>query len=194
MATVLRSRCAFARLFTRKSNRILNNTIDSVTGLIPESQSVTFLTRQYSNYAKSPFADRITEQYNYEIVKNPPEWKYVERLMPFETIPQVIPKESYPGQWVPPKDEAKSLPFFISRTKNHDIPIYMETTFKGNRRITKIKKIDGDIWLMNDEIKHLLKTKYKRYVETRVHELARFIEIKGDYVNDMKEWAYSKGF
>ncbi|RVE48187.1 hypothetical protein evm_007141 [Chilo suppressalis] len=194
MATVLRSRCAFARLFAGKSKGILNNTIDSGAKFFPESQSINFLTSQYSSFAKSPFVDKITEQYNYEITKNPTEWKFVERLMPFKTIPQVVPKESYPSGWIPPKEEARKLPYFIPRTKNYAIPIYLQLSFKGNRKITQLKKIEGDIWLMNDDIKHLLKTKHKRYVETRVHEVARFIEIKGDYVNDMKEWAFSKGF
>ncbi|XP_063625350.1 large ribosomal subunit protein mL49 [Cydia splendana] len=193
MAAMWRAQCAFARLFTGKTGRILNNAADFGTKLAPESLSV-LVSRNYSNYKNSPLVHRITEQYEYEIVKNPAEWTYVERLLPFETIPEVQPKDKYPSGWVPPKEEALELPYFISRTKNHLLPIYLHATFKGGRKITAIKKIDGDIWQMNDEIKEFLEDKMKRYVETRVHELGRFIEVKGDYVNDLHDWAHSKGF
>lgn len=150
--------------------------------------------RSYSNYAHSPFVTKIKEQYNFEVVKKPPEWTYVERLMPFETIPQVKPKSNYPSGFVPPKEEALNHPYYIPRTKNQEIPIYLDLTFRGHRKISLIRKIEGDIWLLNDEIKQLLKNKYKKYIETRVHELGRFIEVKGDYVIDLKNWALSKGF
>lgn len=62
------------------------------------------------------------------------------------------------------------------------------------RKISRIKKIEGDIWMMNSELKAYLKRKHNKYIETRVHELAKSIETKGDYVNDLLQWAYSKGF
>lgn len=126
-------------------------------------------------------------------MKKPAEWTYVERLLPFETIPEPTPKENYPSGFIPQKEEAKDLPYFIERTKNQELPIYLQVTYRGDRKISKIKKIEGDIWLLNDEIKHYLKDTHKRYIQTRVHELARTIEVKGDYVNDLREWAYSKG-
>ncbi|CAH0625242.1 unnamed protein product [Chrysodeixis includens] len=192
MATVLRSQCAFARLFAGKTVQILNNATDLGAKLGPGSQSV--LSRKYSNYAHSPFVTKIKEQYDYEIVKKPAEWAFVKRLLPLETIPAVTPKETYPSGWIPPKEEATSLPYFIARTKNHEVPIYLDITYRGMRKITKIRKIEGDIWMLNDEIKSYLKQKNGRYVETRVHEIGRFIEAKGDHVHDLMQWAYSKGF
>ncbi|KAI8431939.1 hypothetical protein MSG28_004476 [Choristoneura fumiferana] len=191
MAAMWRAQCAFARLFTGKTGQILNNATDFGVKLAPESLSVS---RKYSNYAHSPLVHKIKDQYEYEVVKNPPEWSYVERLLPFEIIPEVKPKAKYPSGWIPPKEEAAELPFFITRTKNHELPIYLNQTFRGQRKITIIKKIEGDIWLMNDEIKELLENERKRYVETRVHELGRFIEVKGDHVNYLRDWAHSKGF
>lgn len=118
----------------------------------------------------------------------------MEQLLPFETIPKHEVKDNYPSGFVPPKEEAVNLPYFIQRTKNLELPIYLHLTYRGTRKISMIRKIDGDIWLMNDEIKAFLKKKNNRYVETRVHESARFIETKGDFVNDLREWALSKGF
>ncbi|XP_049875221.1 probable 39S ribosomal protein L49, mitochondrial [Pectinophora gossypiella] len=194
MATVWRTPCAFARLFVGKPGQILNNATDLGAKLTPESLSAIVTSRNYSSYAKSPFVSRVKEQYDFEIVKNPPEWAYVERLLPFQTIPKITPKDSYPSGWIPPKEEAKDLPYFISRNKNSSLPIYLNLTFRGMRKISKIKRIEGDIWHLNGEIKGYLKDKFGKYIETRVHEPGRFIEVKGDYVEDLCDWAYSKGF
>ncbi|XP_011557217.3 probable 39S ribosomal protein L49, mitochondrial [Plutella xylostella] len=194
MAAVWRSQCAFARIFGGKTKQILNNSTDSGVKLIAASQSLSGSRRSYSNYAHSPFVEKVKEQYDFEIVKNPAEWDYVQRLLPFETIPDVTPKESYPSGWISPKEEAKDLPFFIPRTKNHMLPIYLKTINRGTTKSTLIRKIEGDIWLMNDEIRAYLKEMNNKFIQTRVHELARFIEIKGDYVDDASKWAYSKGF
>nr|XP_026498039.1 probable 39S ribosomal protein L49, mitochondrial [Vanessa tameamea] len=193
MATVWRSQCAFARFFVGKTGRILNNAADLGIKLTPESISVS-TTRSYSNYSHSPLVKKIKEQYDFEIEKNPPEWAYVERLLPLEIIPPVQPKETYPSGWIPPKEEAKDLPYFMPRTKNHELPIYLVITQKGQRKVSMLRKIEGDIWLMNDLIKEHLQKNFNRYIETRVHELGRFIEVKGDFVNSLREWAYSKGF
>ncbi|XP_023947489.1 probable 39S ribosomal protein L49, mitochondrial [Bicyclus anynana] len=193
MATVWRSQRAFARFFAGKTVRILNNASDLGAKLTPASISVSS-TQNYSNYAKSPFVKRIKEQYEFDIVKNPPEWAYVERLMPFESIPNVTPKETYPSGWIPPKEEAKNLPYFIARTRNHQMPIYLDLSMKGTRKISLIRRIEGDIWLLNDLIKEHLQKTQKRYVETRVHELGRFIEVKGDFVTTLRDWAYAQGF
>lgn len=150
--------------------------------------------KKYSNYAHSPFVRRVKEQYEFDISKNASEWAYVANLLPLETIPQVTLKEVYPSGWIPPKEEARNLPYFIPRTKNHELPIYLDISYRGQRKISLIKKIEGDIWLLNDEIRNHLKNTHNRYVATRVHELGRFIEAKGDFVVSLRNWAYSKGF
>ncbi|KAG6453742.1 hypothetical protein O3G_MSEX008294 [Manduca sexta] len=193
MATVWRTQCAFARLFAGKTGQILNNATYLGTKLTPGSQSV-LVSKKYSNYAHSPFVTRIKEQYDYEIVKKPQEWEYVERLLPFETLPKVTLKDSYPSGWVPPKEEALNNPYFVRRNKYSDLPIFLNISHRGMRKISSIKKIEGDIWKMNDELKAYLKMKNNKFVQTRVHEVGRFIETKGDYVNDIKEWALAKGF
>lgn len=152
------------------------------------------LSKSYSNYAASPYVHRIKEEYDYDVVRNAPEWTYVTRLMPFETIPAISSKEKYPSGWIPPREEAKQLPFFIARTKNHNVPIYLNVFYRIDKKISKIKRIEGDIWALNDEIKFYLKEKHGKYIESRVHEMARFIEVKGDYVLNLRAWAYSKGF
>ncbi|GBP53276.1 Probable 39S ribosomal protein L49, mitochondrial [Eumeta japonica] len=192
MAAVWRSCGPFLKGFAGKTSQIPNNAADFIGRLRPVP--VLILPVNYSSYAKSPFVYKIEERYNYDVVKKPIEWKYVERLLPFETIPNPLIKDKYPSGWVPPKEEAKELPYFIHRSKNHFLPVYLKISLRGSKKISIIRKIDGDIWLLNDELKKFLKDKNKMYVETRVHELAQFIEVKGDYVIDIRNWALSKGF
>lgn len=40
---------------------------------------------------------------DYQVLHNPDEWKYVERLMPMKWIPDVKPKQKYSSGWVPQK-------------------------------------------------------------------------------------------
>ena len=40
-----------------------------------------------------------------------------------------------------------ALPYFIKRTRYHNFPIYLETHAGGNRKMTVVKFIEGDIWV-----------------------------------------------
>jgi len=48
-------------------------------------------------------------------------------------------------------------PYFIERTKNYMRPVYLTRNSKGTKRITKITKIQGDIWTLERDM--------KRYIE-----------------------------
>lgn len=39
--------------------------------------------------------------YEYEETNDPNDWKYVERLLPVETVPEVKSKPVYPSGWRP---------------------------------------------------------------------------------------------
>lgn len=44
-------------------------------------------------------------------------------------------------------EKTASLPYNIERTKNHMLPIYVEETDANTRKFTRIKNIQGDIWV-----------------------------------------------
>lgn len=48
-----------------------------------------------------PVSEDPSRYTDYEIIYNPEEWKYVERLMPVKWIPDPTPKEDYPSGWKP---------------------------------------------------------------------------------------------
>lgn len=136
----------------------------------------------------------LSTQPNIEIIKNPPEWKYVERVLPQATIPELKPKAEYPSGYKPQSKEAFNYPYFIRRSRNHMIPVYLKLTFRNTRRQTIIKNIKGDIWELNREITKYVENYMARRISTRVNEFTGQIVLIGDHVNLVKDYLLSKGF
>ncbi|XP_001606368.1 probable 39S ribosomal protein L49, mitochondrial isoform X1 [Nasonia vitripennis] len=137
---------------------------------------------------------------DFEISKDPNEWQYVERLFRTgKTVP--IPKSfegKSPAGWSSPKEEAKKLSYFINRTKNYMQPVYLSITYRGTRHITVIRRIQGDVWECEKDIRKFLKSKlstaqYSR-LATRINEMSGQIRIRGDYVSMIKYWMDMKGY
>lgn len=43
-------------------------------------------------------------------------------------------------------DTPPDLPYFVRRSRMHNIPVYKDITH-GNRQMTVIRKVEGDIWV-----------------------------------------------
>lgn len=136
----------------------------------------------------------MNAQPNIEIIKNPPEWKYVERILPRTTVPVPASKDEYPSGWTPQKPEAFKHPYFVTRTRNFMVPVYLRIDHRGLRRTTTIKNINGDIWALHHDVMQHIKSYMARNDRAQVNEATRQIIINGDYVNLMKEYLISKGF
>jgi len=85
-------------------------------------------------------------------------------------------------------------PYSIERTKNYMQPVYLESTYRGMRKITKISKIQGDIWTLESDLKKYIEERTGTKIASQIHEFVGTIKIKGDYVNRVKEWMAMKGF
>lgn len=129
-----------------------------------------------------------------EIIKNPPQWQHVENILPRKTVPEPISKDAYPSGWSPSNPEANKHPYFIARTRNHMIPVYLEIDHRGLRRITRIKFISGDIWTLYHDVMGYIKDYLAKTERAQVNELNRQIVINGDYVNLIKDFLAKKGF
>lgn len=124
------------------------------------------------------------------MLKNPPEWKFVERILRKPQVPEPQPKLEYPSGWQPQTNFDSS--YFVARTKNHMHPVYLNTYFRGLRRITKLRKIQGDIWLLERELRECIEARVGKKIATRVNELSGQIWIKGDYVTIVNEFLLKK--
>lgn len=135
----------------------------------------------------------LSKQPNVEVLKNPPEWKYVERILPKATVPVPTPKAAYSSGWTPQDAKAQTYPYFIRRTRNHMVPIYLKNSFRGLRKQTIIKNISGDIWKLNHELMDYIEYYMAKRERSRVNEFTQTIKINGDYVNLIKDYLINKG-
>ncbi|XP_011187216.1 probable 39S ribosomal protein L49, mitochondrial [Zeugodacus cucurbitae] len=151
---------------------------------------------RHSSYLSSPQVESLEKYPEVEIVRDAPEWKYVERLLPQKTIPKPVKKAEYPSGWKPQTAAAlPNLKYFVARTKNHMVPVYLHTTFRGQRRITVIRRIQGDIWELERDLRIVVeKARNGKLCASRVNEMSGQIHFHGDYVDVIREHLKEKGF
>ncbi|XP_014257369.1 probable 39S ribosomal protein L49, mitochondrial [Cimex lectularius] len=131
---------------------------------------------------------------DYEVSKDENEWKYVVRALPLKFIPEVVKKDAYPSGWKPQSESAMKFPYYIRRSKNHMIPVYLHFSHRNTRRLTHIHHIAGDIWLLEKELRNYLTSLRKYKIGIRVDEVGGKLVIRGDHVNNIKNWLSEKGF
>ncbi|XP_058059474.1 large ribosomal subunit protein mL49 [Anopheles bellator] len=145
-----------------------------------------------SSFRSSEPVGDIAQFPEVEVVRNPPEWKYVERILAPRTVPAPRPKESYPSGWQPPNPQA-GLKYTVLRTKNHMLPVYLQRSFRGQRRITAVRRVEGDVWQLEAELRYLIEKQLNRPIITRVNEMTGQIALKGDHVAVVEKFLLEKG-
>jgi len=157
-------------------------------------QSTFFLCKRDSSYRSSPFAQDPSHYAKYEVSSSPEEWKYVERLLPLTIIPSPPDNKVFPSGWKPQTAKFDQYPYFIHRTRNHMLPVYLKVSHRGTRRLTQITNVDGNIWKLEIALKkHLQKLYGDRIIATKVHEVCGHLFIHGDHVSRVTEWLLKKG-
>ncbi|KAE8607184.1 hypothetical protein XENTR_v10011070 [Xenopus tropicalis] len=128
------------------------------------------------------------------IVESRDEYHFVERLIPPTQVPNP-PKHSAPtpSGWIPPKELPPQLPYFVRRSRMHNIPVYTDITH-GNRHMTVVRKIEGDIWALELEVRNFLTELTGKTPPTQVNEISRTIRIKGYHDKELRTWLAEKGF
>jgi translation initiation factor 1 (eIF-1/SUI1) len=128
------------------------------------------------------------------------EFDVVERLLGQDTVPQV-PEKSLrqfptPSGWIPPAATPPNLLYFVHRTRYHNLPVYLEAMGKAQtKKLTRVNQVQGDIWKLEKElIKHVRNHASDGLVASQVSEVNRWIKIKGNYVDQIKEFLLEKGF
>lgn len=159
------------------------------------SSSVQIQAR-WGSYKSSPRFTKPENYTDYEITKDPNEWKYVERLLRYKTVPKPPTGDvELPSGYKPACASPTDYPYFIERTRNYMQPVYLNRSNRGLRRLTIIKKIQGDIWTLDRDIKkYLTKSLNRRPPASQIHEFAGIIKFRGDLVNRIKDWMNLKGF
>lgn len=73
-------------------------------------------------------------------------------------------------------------------------PVYLEIFHRGLRRATTVRKIQGDIWTLESELKEYIEKRVNKPIGIRTNELLGEIKFRGDYVNLVKAWMDERGF
>ncbi|XP_049921466.1 mitochondrial ribosomal protein L49 [Epinephelus moara] len=122
------------------------------------------------------------------------EYKFVERLIPPSRVP-APPKHAgpTPSGWTPPADSPPPLPYMIRRSRMHNIPVYTDLTH-GSRKTTLVRKVEGNIWALEKDVKQYLKEVTGKELPTQVNEVTMTLTVKGHVDNELKQWLLSKGF
>ncbi|XP_034731772.1 39S ribosomal protein L49, mitochondrial [Etheostoma cragini] len=122
------------------------------------------------------------------------EYRFVERLIPPSRVP-APPRHAgpTPSGWTPPADSPPPLPYMIRRSRMHNIPVYSDLTH-GSRRTTLVRKVEGDIWALEKDVKQYLKELTGKELPTQVNEVTRTLKVKGHFETELKEWLAGKGF
>nr|CAD7402088.1 unnamed protein product [Timema cristinae] len=70
------------------------------------------------------------------------------------------------------RESARTNPYFVRRSKNHMLSVYLYRGFRGHVRITQIVHIQGNIWALESDLKKYL-LKSNNNITTQVHECDR---------------------
>ncbi|XP_007462076.1 PREDICTED: 39S ribosomal protein L49, mitochondrial isoform X2 [Lipotes vexillifer] len=128
-------------------------------------------------------------------VESVDEYRFVERLLPPTSIPKPPKHEHYPTSsgWQPPRDPPPNLPYFVRRSRMHNIPVYKDITH-GNRQMTVIRKVEGDIWALQKDVEDFLSPLLGKTPITQVNEVTGTLRVKGYFDQQLKAWLLEKGF
>ncbi|XP_055487025.1 39S ribosomal protein L49, mitochondrial-like [Leucoraja erinacea] len=129
------------------------------------------------------------------VVESTEEFKFVERLIPPASVPVPPKHDRYPtpSGWCPPRDPPPDLPYIIRRSRMHNLPVYTDITH-GNRKMTVIRKIEGDIWMLEKDVRDFLTQTWGKTPMTQVNEVTRILRVKGYFDKELKAWLLEKGF
>ncbi|KAG7278446.1 hypothetical protein CRUP_038741 [Coryphaenoides rupestris] len=136
----------------------------------------------------------VSEPKRHVIQETTDEYTFVERLIPPSRVPTPPRHDGpTPSGWVAPSDVPPPLPYTIRRSRMHNVPVYTDISH-GNRKTTLVRKVEGDIWALDGDIKQHLKEVTGFELVTQVNEVTMSIRIKGHFDKELKEWLIGKGF
>lgn len=153
------------------------------------------IPRRWSSYKSSPTYTKPEDYTEYEITKDPNEWKYIERLLRYKVVPKPPTEDvELPSGYKPARASPMDYSYFIERNRNHMLPVHLNISGDGQKKITKVGKIQGDIRALDRDIKKYIQERTGRTPFSKIHEFAGIIKFKGDCVNRIKDWMNMKGF
>ncbi|KAF7996583.1 hypothetical protein HCN44_002229 [Aphidius gifuensis] len=154
------------------------------------------VVKRWARFENSPMVQENIDYTDFEVIKDPKSWSYVERCMKSKYIPEP-PKNAFdglPSGWRAQNPESRNNAYFIERSKNHQLAVYLKRRDRGLRRLTTVRKIQGDIVALEAELREHLEKITGDKIGSQILEPHGVIHFRGDYVTKVRQWLESKGF
>ncbi|KAI4111340.1 MAG: hypothetical protein LQ339_000539 [Xanthoria mediterranea] len=101
-------------------------------------------------------------------------------------------KSTTPPESPPPvPDITQPLPYHIHRTPSQQLPVYQLAKRGGNLLLTRLRKIDGDIAKLKEELQQALGLKQE---QISINQLTKHIIIKGWRRNEVNQFLQTRNF
>ncbi|XP_030825865.1 39S ribosomal protein L49, mitochondrial [Camarhynchus parvulus] len=121
------------------------------------------------------------------------EFGFVERLLPPSRIPDPPhPKYPTPSGWSPPADPPPDLPYLVRRSRLHNPPVY--AGLRQGRRLTELRRIHGDIWALERDLRAFLGSLGAPRVAAQVNEVTGTLRLRGHWGPQVRLWLLQRGF
>ena len=75
-----------------------------------------------------------------------------------------------------PTKSTTSEPYFVHRTASSNLPVYLLTKSGGNLKQTIVRKLEGDIAILRDQLREFLKIEKKE--DIKINPLTKHVVIK----------------
>jgi len=182
-----------------------NFSFDRETGILqePEDEKDFYEKVVLPKTGNLPFRHKLHEgnrELDYEVSKDPAEWAYVDRLVPSGRVIKTdfdYGKE-YPSGYVPPnpavRQDESGHEYYVGRTRNGMMPVYTRYDRITDAVTTDVKKCEGNMYRLKEELDAYLFEKYEQSFPSQVAELYGRIAYRGDFEQEFKEFLVQKGF
>ncbi|KAJ2554640.1 mitochondrial 54S ribosomal protein img2 [Coemansia sp. RSA 1933] len=80
-------------------------------------------------------------------------------------------------------------PYFVNRTRFQSLPVYVDIKNGKTRRLTLIRRIEGDIQALHKDLSSSLNDS-----SIQINSISNQLVIKGDRASEVREWLSKKGF
>lgn len=96
-----------------------------------------------------------------------------------------------PVEFLPEHQCAPNLPYYVSRTKSNELPIYHDWKRGGNLKLTTIRKIDGRPETLRDDLMGLLRLQREDAV---VNGITGHVVLKGHHKVEVEKFLRARRF
>ncbi|KAJ1994401.1 mitochondrial large ribosomal subunit [Coemansia spiralis] len=85
--------------------------------------------------------------------------------------------------------ESVVYPYYVHRTRFQTLPVYSDIKNGKTRKLTLIRRIEGDIGALREELSRHLDDS-----SIQIKSISNQLVIKGDRTKEVREWLTVKGF